>query len=325
MAAATAMLVGISDCACPIKQLLGEFATATQCGPADDPTTIYGKVVKRVLADRSSEFRAQDIGGDPHKHAFVTWTVGLVHPTTSDHLKHRAVHDGLCGRLIRAKLDATNSAMLGSGEDDGSAGGGPAMRRLDVRDLCLRFLRVYPDYTDNTQVKPVTRREEHHTTNFGGGEEGESVGSHTKIVRGGGTDAALHPWRGDEVVEIVMSDDLLATINNNPVPAPITARTIPWDLQLEHQLTSYETCAGAAAILLRHPNGSTYHLHLSAVTDEGGVAGGVVVGAAGGGVAPVFADGLHVYMLAGLGAAKPGSNKKGDLYLVLQASCRLAP
>eukprot|EP00729_Bicosta_minor_P015072 gene15072-17766_t len=224
-------------------------------------------------------FAMKTRGGDQAKAAFLLESRALLFPSNAEEEARHAAYNGLCARLVPNRAPA-EVPRLGTSEPF----------REDVNVLIIKFIDVNGG---SAEVAPVTRKMNRHSTAFDFNTGGAAAPTHssTTVKAGKGEAHDTYPWRGDVVEEIVVSDTTVCTINGTE--CTISRRTLQWDLQVEHVLSSYEACVGSAALELAHPDGETYCMQLQAAqcsTDDSGGDGNT------------FAEGCYVYVAAGLGA-----------------------
>ena len=288
----------------PTAEVIEGFKRAAGCAHGAslvDVEKAYKKAALRSSANGNHEFRHEDKGGDQAKAAFLLRSTERLFGTELEHEDWRAAYDGLCARLVRPRPDTP--AELGAGAD-----GAPF--REDICSVVDLFRRANDGYSGRgVEVSPVTRRTVHSSDVFGAaaapGGGGAAAPTHSgRIVQAGaGEQHRTHPWRGDVVVETKVSPTLDCTINGTD--CTMSRRTLDWDLQVEHTLSSFEACTGSATLNLEHPNGFTYRMVLTG-RDSGA------------GADDVFVTGMHVRCCVGLGAPT-STGGFGDLYIVLHS------
>ena len=285
----------------PTADIIDAFKHGTGCASdasASDVGRTYSKAAKRATANITFEFRHEDRGGDQAKAVFLLESQALLFPSNAEEEARHAAYNGLCARLVPGRTPA-EVPRLGTSEPF----------REDVNVLITKFIDVNGGLAE---VAPVTRKMNRHSTAFDFNAGGAAVPTHssTTVKAGKGEAHDTYPWRGDVVEEIVVSDTTVCTINGTE--CTISRRTLQWDLQVEHVLSSYEACVGSAALELAHPDGGTYCMQLQAAqcsTDDSGDGS-------------TFAEGCYVYVAAGLGAATCTAGR-GDLYIVLRSNLTL--
>merc|ERR1712166_961754 len=174
--------------------------------PVDGVATAYTRASKKASANVDFEFRAQDKmnkkgeRGDQTKAMFLLASSKLLFPSTLEEKARQTAYNGLCARLINPRPDEPH--QLGTS----------APFREDVNVLIDLFLTVNEG---TIEVAPITRKETRHSSAFDFNNGGKSVPTHSskKVIAGAGKEHKKHPWRGDVVEEIVVSDTAECTIN----------------------------------------------------------------------------------------------------------------
>merc|ERR1712166_634440 len=276
--------------------------------PVDVVAKAYDRASKRAFANVDFEFRAQDKmnkkgeQGDQAKAMFLLASSKLLFPSSLEEKERQTAYNGLCARLIKPRLDSPR--RLGTS----------APFREDV----IVLIDVFLDVNKGTiEVAPITRKETRHSSAFDFNNGGESVPTHSskKVIAGAGKEHKKHPWRGDVVEEIVVSDTAECTINGTV--CTVTREALQWDLKVEYALSSFEACVGAATLHLVHPDGQTYCMDLQAADCN---AGGSDSGSDG--FKSMFTEGCYVYLGVGLGAAT-STGGRGDLAIVLRSNLQV--
>merc|ERR1712166_1603798 len=289
--------------------IIDAFKHAVGFGPdasTEDVGKNYALASKKAFANVDFEFRAQDKmnkageRGDQAKAMLLLDSSKLLFPSTLEEKARQTAYNGLCARLVKPRQEKPH--QLGTS----------APFREDVNVLIDLFLNVNEG---TIEVAPITRKETRHSSAFDFNNGGKSVPTHSskKVIAGAGKKHKKHPWRGDVVEEIVVSDTAECTINGTV--CTVTREALPWDLKVEYALSSFEACVGAATLHLVHPDGQTYCMDLQAADCNAG-------GSDSGSDGSMFTEGCYVYLGVGLGAAT-STGGRGDLAIVLRSNLQV--